>query len=311
MNAKLATDVVTCAVAECGKPGTKRCSRCGQEAYCSADCQRKAWRTHKLVCQTLDSPENEIDGLLRQGRLYSAQEKLRQLEKRTPHLEAALEERIKIGIHSEIVCSSIRLQDVDGCGQGYVAVRDISAGEALLFDTAFAWAPIAGDKEFHFIVAEKALRKGRSTARRTSARADAQADFYHDIVLTLPMKGGMERSSLDAILDAEMQDQVLLCSIAEGCCLRCSEEPGYMALFTAAARFNHSCAPNASLESTRNVAIVQANTDIPEGVEVRISYLPHELLSDVVSCRERLQAGRGFTCACARCTAEGLLGDSS
>jgi hypothetical protein len=35
----------------CGEPGaTKRCSRCRQQCYCDAACQRAAWAEHKTVC---------------------------------------------------------------------------------------------------------------------------------------------------------------------------------------------------------------------------------------------------------------------
>ena len=34
----------------CGQPGKRRCSRCAAVRYCSAECQRKAWKKHKKVC---------------------------------------------------------------------------------------------------------------------------------------------------------------------------------------------------------------------------------------------------------------------
>jgi len=38
-----------CAV--CEKYGNKRCGKCRKIFYCSAECQREHWSTHKLVCQ--------------------------------------------------------------------------------------------------------------------------------------------------------------------------------------------------------------------------------------------------------------------
>ena len=35
----------------CGVLALKRCGRCQKARYCSADCQRKAWPTHKTVCK--------------------------------------------------------------------------------------------------------------------------------------------------------------------------------------------------------------------------------------------------------------------
>lgn len=34
----------------CSKPASKQCSKCQQAKYCSADCQRAHWKTHKTEC---------------------------------------------------------------------------------------------------------------------------------------------------------------------------------------------------------------------------------------------------------------------
>jgi len=41
----------------CGKASgaLKRCSRCKSAAYCSVECQKRAWRQHKLVCAAAGS----------------------------------------------------------------------------------------------------------------------------------------------------------------------------------------------------------------------------------------------------------------
>merc|ERR1719240_1187056 len=114
----------------------------------------------------------------------------------------------------------------------------------------------------------------------------------------------MKTSWLDGV-DPDMRTKILMCSIADGNALRCSEDRDHVALFVAAARFNHSCAPNATLESTRTTALVRSNTSIPAGTEVTISYLPEELLSDADTRRSRLKIGRDFDCRCSRCVLEG------
>ncbi|EDO41750.1 predicted protein [Nematostella vectensis] len=39
--------------ANCGKPATKRCSRCQNEWYCKRECQVKNWSKHKGICNLL------------------------------------------------------------------------------------------------------------------------------------------------------------------------------------------------------------------------------------------------------------------
>jgi hypothetical protein len=56
----------------CWKPWpSKRCSRCkGKDArYCDRDCQRKAWKKHKKVCQASASAENPIEAFDLIGRV--------------------------------------------------------------------------------------------------------------------------------------------------------------------------------------------------------------------------------------------------
>eukprot|EP00747_Dinoflagellata_sp_TGD_P018045 gnl/TRDRNA2_/TRDRNA2_126239_c0_seq1.p1 gnl/TRDRNA2_/TRDRNA2_126239_c0~~gnl/TRDRNA2_/TRDRNA2_126239_c0_seq1.p1 ORF type:complete len:309 (+),score=56.31 gnl/TRDRNA2_/TRDRNA2_126239_c0_seq1:58-984(+) len=294
-----------CAGPDCEGIGSKLCSRCGLEAYCSADCQRKAWKSHKLVCQKIDTPENAVRTLLQQGRLHSARELLGRLPKASMALSQDLDERLRTGVTSEVVEDRLRLQDIEGFGKGFVAAKDLSEGDALLFDTAFVSAAVNGEKEFHFIIAEKAIQAGRSDKRRTDARADKRGEFYHNQILELCTKDGADRAWLTAeVLDADMREQVIMCSIAEANCLRCTEEQGYVSLFATAARLNHSCAPNATLESTRSTLLVRAKTAIAEGTEVTISYLPEQLLIDREQRRRRLKGGPGFDCRCRRCVME-------
>lgn len=301
---------------DCTGTGSKFCGRCGIEAYCSTDCQRKAWPTQRKAWPTQKpsslrkkavSPENPIRELLKEFKLYSAREQLNQLPKPNPKLQAELEELISMGMHSEVVNGAITLQSVGDLGQGYVATRDLKPEEPLLFDTAFLTAPVDKGKAPHFLMAEKLAKRHAGGARRRSAKADAQADFYFNYVKTdLPLKGSMERAAIEeAAMDSEMREQLLVCSICEGCSLYCTEEPMHMALFPAAAWFNHSCAPNARIESSRATLLVRASAPVSAGEEVFLSYLPPALLEESGERRrERLDGGRGFDCRCARCLAE-------
>jgi len=242
---------------------------------------------------------------LRKGRLFSAQRELQQLEKPNARLASELEEKLKFGTYSEVVGDVLQLQPIEGFGLGYVATQELQPGQPLLFDTAFCAASMDGEKEFYCTIAEKAIRKGHGD-RRVSARADAQADYYYDSILKLGTKDSHDRSTLEETeMDPEMREQILVCSIAEANSLYCTEEPSLLALFPQGARFNHSCEPNATIESSKSTLLVRASDAIPKGHQVTISYLPQQLLKEAgAKRRERLLNGRGFHCRCERCQQE-------
>jgi peroxiredoxin len=37
----------------CGKPGKFKCAKCGYTNYCSRECQKSAWKVHKVHCPML------------------------------------------------------------------------------------------------------------------------------------------------------------------------------------------------------------------------------------------------------------------
>ena len=51
----------SCAV--CGTRTTKRCGKCGSVWYCSRDCQRRDWKTHKINCNPYEIRESNGNGL--------------------------------------------------------------------------------------------------------------------------------------------------------------------------------------------------------------------------------------------------------
>ncbi|KAJ6603582.1 hypothetical protein DFH09DRAFT_394915 [Mycena vulgaris] len=66
----------------CMKPATNRCSACKNVSYCSQECQRRDWKTHKVQCKatTGAAPQSataqvgssvELNELLRVGAQYS------------------------------------------------------------------------------------------------------------------------------------------------------------------------------------------------------------------------------------------------
>ena len=39
----------------CGKDATHRCSKCKNAWYCNRDCQVRAWKSHKPLCELISS----------------------------------------------------------------------------------------------------------------------------------------------------------------------------------------------------------------------------------------------------------------
>ena len=50
-----------CSNPSCDKPGKMTCSGCGEETYCSKECQKAHWPTHKTTCKT--ASKKSFDGL--------------------------------------------------------------------------------------------------------------------------------------------------------------------------------------------------------------------------------------------------------
>jgi len=166
----------------------------------------------------------------------------------------------------------LELVDIPGKGKGYRAAKPISRGDVLLFDTALCSDVVGPSSNVEM-------------ARQCRQRKD---EAFLTEVLSLEAGGPSE-------------GQQRLVSVLGNNVFECSRETGRVALFTAAARFNHSCCPSAYVDSTRAECVVRALRNISAGEEVCVSYVP---VSDSFTRRQESLRGRGIECTCERCRAE-------
>ena len=77
----------------------------------------------------------------------------------------------------------------------------------------------------------------------------------------------------------------------------------HIGLFPKVARINHSCKPNAGnfWSEKRSRRVIYAGTEIEEGEEITVSYIP--LLKSIKQRQERLLQ-YGFTCSCSACNSD-------
>ena len=72
----------------CGKEAMKRCSRCKNQWYCSQDCQIKAWKAHKPICELISRNMTEEEKQREELKeKKKADEKKRLEEKKTPLIQ--------------------------------------------------------------------------------------------------------------------------------------------------------------------------------------------------------------------------------
>lgn len=126
---------------------------------------------------------------------------------------------------------------------------------------------------------------------------------------------GGAAAALAALGEAEMEAAELL-AILRGCAfgdttdagaavLRGEPQQEALALWPELALVNHSCAANTAWSIVGDVCVGVAAADIPTGAEVETSYLWGGMaLQPLDRRRQVLGAAYGFTCRCARCTAE-------
>lgn len=285
-----------CSASGCDIVGTKLCGQCQRSKYCSSECQKKDWsgiHGHKTECVRVeDQPiTDDFCKLLKADRLYACSQLLASSgglsQKQRVRLQHRWDQTVALGIHHEIVGDRIALQPVEGKGLGYVAVKPISHGDVLLFDTAFVSWPYSAKEN------RNSMDEAREVMHRGTQNTDPIIqEFYQNQVLRLFT--GIDRSSTS-------NEMLIVMDIIDKNSFQCSAEPDRSALYVKASRFNHSCIENAFVDGTSQRAIVRALSDISVGEEVTVGYLSS---LEMYSARHAALLKRGFECKCPRCENE-------
>eukprot|EP00929_Paragymnodinium_shiwhaense_P114320 TRINITY_DN82678_c0_g1_i1.p1 TRINITY_DN82678_c0_g1~~TRINITY_DN82678_c0_g1_i1.p1 ORF type:complete len:564 (+),score=40.91 TRINITY_DN82678_c0_g1_i1:62-1753(+) len=243
--------------------------------------QRKALKEANFTSVELEEIVHRLQAAFDEGHLYEMSLLMQGLPNPPKSLKTALSSRIADGTHYEILGNSLELVDISGKGKGYCATRNISAGEAMLFEASFCSAR-EGPREY----------EGMAEQCKAKASASAEAaEFLANRVMVLAIGNPL----------AHMLDKSRLISILKNNAFKTIRDPDYCALFAATSRFNHSCCANALADTSKDRVVVRALRDIDAGEEVCISYVP------VHQTREERQGhllGKGFVCKCPRCEQE-------
>ena len=172
--------------------------------------------------------------------------------------------------------SAFRISEVPGKGLGCVAMRDIAAGERLLEEwPLLAVTPVSPSVEAAFAKL--------SSAERSQVMALAQDE--HRFGTTKSVAGIFATNAIPSHAYAK----------------------GHLAIFPTAARFNHSCDPDAVFRYNHATGrlTVHACRPVAAGAELCVHYGFPAGCVQLEARRQRLLEAFGFECTCSACSMKG------
>uniref|UniRef100_A0A6T1NQ31 SET domain-containing protein n=1 Tax=Alexandrium monilatum TaxID=311494 RepID=A0A6T1NQ31_9DINO len=241
--------------------------------------------------EPVEMPEDRVQAverMLEEGRVYEAWRALQTKTRAPQKLKDALKAKLANGTYWEFPGDRLKLVDIPDKGQGYRAAKPIQRGDVLLFEPALCSARMP----------EAAEPAGPNMSRGDDPYVEMSKDLSKAQVDEAYMNEKVYSLPYVKVVDDRRSP---LLRIFENNSLWCTREPDRMAFFGSAAKFNHSCCPNAFADSSRNDCVVRALRDIDEGEEVCISYVP---ISESRARRQDILGTGGFACMCKRCEAE-------
>lgn len=171
----------------------------------------------------------------------------------------------------------VRIAPPDGRGRGLVAARAYAESEFIFAERPVLKVDDSGDKF--------------ENARAFSAAAFARGDA----ALTALLRDLARAPGVDALAGAYLANAMEI------------EPTDECGVFPLADMCNHACDANCgyAVDDAGDILYLQANAPIAEGEELTLSYVA--FLDETRSTRARraeLRGSFGFTCACARCSAD-------
>lgn len=293
----------SCAV--CGIGGVKLCGRCKDRCYCSVECQRADWKTHKTsccknICQQPDVLGKSFDPF-DPAEMFAEQ-----------HL-----------------CQFVPL--IDGKGAGVVAKTFIPAGEIIVQDQPLMYidekelgvsdiwsSPMTAKVDRrHALVKEKFQQLSEKDQAKVLSLEDSQTNNklaraivdrgYADGSIKSPWEKLYTRSSVPSTSIPEIQDPGY--KSAEGIFQTNGLPVGNsnsLGLFPLISRFNHS-APTLLPRTSREEVTSCAGHERYEkpGEEICVSYFNGYFMTSDMR-QKRTMMNWGFQCQCEVCQPAGL-----
>ncbi|CAE7488370.1 set5 [Symbiodinium sp. CCMP2592] len=294
----------SCAVCGTGN-SVKICGGCKDRCYCSAECQRNDWKTHKTSCRKKTGPTSDC-----QDKDFDPADMFAK-----HHL-----------------CQFV--PTIVGKGGGVVATAFISAGEIIVSDRPILYiseqelgvSDIWSSKPEHKIDQKHALvkRKFAQLSEMDQAKVLSLEDSQTNNKLARAITDRMYR---DGLIKSPW-DKLYTLSAVPSRHIPDLQDPGYkspegvfqtnslpvgdsnsLGLFPLISRFNHSCCPNAGYRGRafmdEEVQVVQAMRDIQSGEEICVSYFNGYFTTSDGRQKQTMMSW-GFQCRCEACQPAGL-----
>jgi hypothetical protein len=278
------------ACAQCNKPGVLRCTRCKVKFYCSSECQKTNWASHKRECKP-STEQSYIISQTTRGRVLIA-------KKRFNPGDIIYSEPPLITFNSENNSNALPIDLVDACEQINAQITTITSGITL---PDISIDPTSVDVSLQFIkeptsVKNKVLQLYKPLDDDTTPSA---YNWFRTGLLML-IESCKEYLPLTEQVDENTFADVALIAYVNA--FKTHNHNGGV-LYELSCLVNHSCRPNCFYtQDETNRITVRATRTIEPNQEINFSYINDALLARPIPMRRVRLSTYHFECKCERCT---------